>query len=51
MSWSSQWTVSSWFFHQYPVCIPLLPHSCYMPAHVILLHLIILNVLGEEYKL
>jgi hypothetical protein len=32
--------------HQYPICIPLLPHSCYMP-----LHLIILIILGEEYKL
>jgi hypothetical protein len=20
-----------WFSHQYPICSPLLPHSCYMP--------------------
>jgi hypothetical protein len=21
-----------WLPHQYPICIPLLPHSCYMPC-------------------
>jgi hypothetical protein len=21
-----------WISHQYPICIPLLPHSCYMPC-------------------
>jgi hypothetical protein len=21
-----------WFSHQYTICIPLLPHSCYMPC-------------------
>jgi hypothetical protein len=21
-----------WLSHQYPICIPLLPHSCYMPC-------------------
>jgi hypothetical protein len=31
MSWSSQWSFSFWFSHQYPICIPLLLHSCYMP--------------------
>jgi hypothetical protein len=30
-SWSSQWPLSLWLSHQYPICIPLLPHSCYMP--------------------
>jgi hypothetical protein len=30
-SWSSQWSLSFWLSHQYPICIPLLPHSCYMP--------------------
>jgi hypothetical protein len=28
-SWSSQWSLSFWVSHQYPICIPLLPHSCY----------------------
>jgi hypothetical protein len=30
-SWSSQWSVSFWRSHQCPICIPLLPHSCYIP--------------------
>jgi hypothetical protein len=30
MSWSSQWSLSFWSSHQYPICIPLHPHSCYM---------------------
>jgi hypothetical protein len=30
-SWSSQWSLSFWLSHQY-ICIPLLPHSCYMPC-------------------
>jgi hypothetical protein len=30
-SWSSQWSLSFWFCNQCPICIPLLPHSCYMP--------------------
>jgi hypothetical protein len=24
-SWSSQWSLSFWLSHQYPICIPLLP--------------------------
>jgi hypothetical protein len=28
MSRSSQWSLTSWHSHQYPICIPLLPHSC-----------------------
>jgi hypothetical protein len=35
-------SLSFWLSHQYPICIPLLPHSCYMPYHLILLDLIIL---------
>jgi hypothetical protein len=30
--WSSWWSLSSWLSHQYPICIPLLPYSCYMPC-------------------
>jgi hypothetical protein len=28
---SSQWSLSFWLSHRYPICIPLHPHSCYMP--------------------
>jgi hypothetical protein len=31
-SWSSQWFISFWISHQYRICIPFLPHSCYMPC-------------------
>jgi hypothetical protein len=31
MSLSFQWSLSFWISHQYPICIRLLPHSCYMP--------------------
>jgi hypothetical protein len=31
-SWSSQWFLSFWIFHQYPTCIPLFPNSCNMPC-------------------
>jgi hypothetical protein len=30
-SWSSQWSLSFWLSHQYPICIPLLPNLCCMP--------------------
>jgi hypothetical protein len=30
-SWSSQWSRSLRLSHQYPICIPPLPPSCYMP--------------------
>jgi hypothetical protein len=29
---SSQWPLSFWLSHQCPICIPLLPHWCYMPC-------------------
>jgi hypothetical protein len=34
---SSQWSLSFWYSHQYPICIPLLPIRATCPAHLILL--------------
>jgi hypothetical protein len=31
-SWSSQWSPSFRFSHQYPICIPPISHSCNMPC-------------------
>jgi hypothetical protein len=30
--WSYPWSLSFWLSHQYPICIPCLPHSCYKPC-------------------
>jgi hypothetical protein len=48
-SWSSQWYLSFWLSHHYPVCIPPLPMLVAYPANLILLDLIILIMLGEGY--
>jgi hypothetical protein len=39
-----------WLSHQYSICIPLLPHSCYMSRRSHPSDLIVLIILGEEYK-
>jgi hypothetical protein len=31
-SCSSQWSLTFWLLSQYPICIPILPYSCYMPC-------------------
>jgi hypothetical protein len=48
---SSQWSHCIWLSHQYPSCSPLLPIRSTCPVHLILLDLIVLVILGEEYKL
>jgi hypothetical protein len=40
-----------WFAHQYPTFIPLRPHLCYLPCPSHLLHLIIVIMFGEAYRL
>jgi hypothetical protein len=43
--------LSFWLSHQHYICVPILPIHATCPAHLILLHLIILIILEEEYKL
>jgi hypothetical protein len=51
LSKCSYWSLSSWFSHQNPVCIPRLPLRATCLVDLILLHLIILIILRKWYKL
>jgi hypothetical protein len=50
-SWSSWWCISFWLSHQYSVCIPLFSIRATYPFNLILLDVIFLIILCEEYKL
>jgi hypothetical protein len=47
-SWSSQWSLSFWLSHQYPIYILLLPIRVTCPTHLILFDLIVLITFDEE---
>ena len=47
---SSKWPLSLRFPHQNLLYTSPLPHTCYMPVHLILLYLITRTILGEQYR-
>jgi hypothetical protein len=47
---SDKWSLLLFFWPKF-VCISHLSHVCYMPHHLIIMDLMILIILGEEYKL
>ena len=47
---SPQWSPSLRFPHQNPVHTSPLPHTRYMPDHLILLDFVTRTILGEEYR-
>ena len=49
-SGSPKWSLSLRFPHQNAVYASPRPHTCYMPAHLILLDFITWIILGEEYR-
>jgi hypothetical protein len=51
MAWTSQWSLSIWISHQHPMCITLLPICATCPAHLVILYLNIIIILGERYML
>ena len=50
MPGSPKWSLSLRFLHQNPVYTSPLPHTRYMPAHLILLDFITRTILGEQYR-
>ena len=46
----SQWSLSLRFPHQSPVHTSPLPHTRYMPAHLILFDFITRTIVGEQYR-
>ena len=47
---SPKWSLSLRFPHQNPVYASPFLHTCYMPAHLILLDFITPKILGEQYR-